>query len=126
MGSYIKGIIVAVILLFLATFGAKNSQPVEINLPLLSQLPPIPVFYLVYISLILGFFGGIFFGVSQRLGQMRTLKALKKENKELKAKVPQEQIVEAVKPGEKSEAEEPKKKNDQGTAVAAAEKTASK
>jgi uncharacterized integral membrane protein len=126
MGSYIKGIILAFILLFLTTFGVRNNQMVQINYYTDKLTYEIPLYGLVYISLILGFLGGIFFGLSKRFSQMRTLRALHKENKELKAKIPEEPKERAVSeamPAEKPEPTEAEKKEEDRTLVISAEKT---
>jgi len=128
MGSYIKGIVLAFILLFLTTFGVRNNQMVQINYYTDKLTYEIPLYGLVYISLILGFLGGIFFGLSKRFSQMRTLKALHKENKELKAKIPeepQEQAVSEAKPAGQTEPGEAEQKAEDRTLVISAEKTES-
>jgi uncharacterized integral membrane protein len=128
MGSYIKGIVLAFILLFLTTFGVRNNQMVQINYYTDKLTYEIPLYGLVYISLILGFLGGIFFGLSKRFSQMRTLKALHKENKELKAKIPEEPKEQAVleaKPAGQTEPGEAEQKAEDRTLVISAEKTES-
>ena len=126
MGSYIRGIVWAFILLFLTTFGVRNNQMVQINYYTDKLTYDIPVYGLVYVCLILGFLGGILFGLSKRFSQMRFLKALQKENRELKAKIPEEPkeeaLVEAV-PVENSEPGEAEKKEEDRTLVMSEEKT---
>ena len=128
MGSYIKGIVLACILLFLTTFGVRNYQMVHINYYSDKLTYEIPLYGLVYISLILGFLAGIFFGLSKRFSQMRSLKALHKENRELKAKIPEEsrdQVLPEAPPAEKPEPDEADKKEEDRTLVISAEKTES-
>jgi uncharacterized membrane protein YciS (DUF1049 family) len=126
MGSYIRGIVWAFILLFLTTFGVRNNQVVQINYYTDKLTYDIPLYGLVYVCLILGFLGGILFGLSKRLSQMRILKNLQRENRELKAKVPEEpkdqgfvegMPVEGIEPGEAE------KKEEDRTLVIPAEKT---
>jgi uncharacterized membrane protein (DUF106 family) len=49
--------------------------------------PPIPVYAVVYGSLILGILIGEIVGISARFSQRKKLKELQKENRDLKAKV---------------------------------------
>jgi len=76
IGSYIKSIIVIIVLLFLVTFGVKNSQPVQLYYYLGIETGAFPLYGLVYISLVIGIIIGMLVGIYNRFDLRRTVKKL--------------------------------------------------
>ena len=87
MGSYIKATLLLIILVVLVTFGIKNNETMILHSYFQWSSPPIPVYAVVYGSLILGILIGEIVGISARFSQRKKLKELQKENRALKAKV---------------------------------------
>ena len=100
MGSYIKALLLLIVLVVLVTFGIKNNETMILHSYFQWSSPEIPVYAVVYGSLILGIFIGMIVGINARFSQRKKLKALQKENFNLKAKVaeaPEEKsVVESV------------------------------
>ena len=94
MGSYIKGIILIIILLFFITFGVKNSQLIRLNYYFDILTAELPLYGLVYISIVIGIFIGMIMGLQTRLSLRKTVKNLQKENKALREKVVEEEKAE--------------------------------
>ena len=90
MLSYTKGTILIIILLFLITFGVRNSHPVQLNYYFNIPSINVPLYGLAYISVIIGIFIGMLIGISRRLSLHKTVKALERENRELEKKVTEE------------------------------------
>ena len=84
MKSYAKGIVLLVILLFLVTFGIKNSQSILLQYYFDISVQ-MPLFGIVFISIVMGMLIGIGMGFYKRFGLGRTITDLKLENRELKA-----------------------------------------
>jgi uncharacterized integral membrane protein len=87
MGSYIKASLLLIVLVVLVTFGIKNNETMILYSYFQWSSPPIPVYAVVYGSLILGILIGEIVGISARFSQRKKLKELQKENRDLKAKV---------------------------------------
>ena len=87
MGSYIKALLLLIVLVVLVTFGIKNNETMILHSYFQWSSPPIPVYAVVYGSLILGILIGEIVGISARFSQRKKLKELQKENRALKAKV---------------------------------------
>ena len=87
MGSYIKATLLLIVLVVLVTFGIKNNETMILYSYFQWSSPPIPVYAVVYGSLILGILIGEIVGISTRFSQRKKLKELQKENRDLKAKV---------------------------------------
>ena len=98
MARYIKSIIMIIILLFLVTFGVKNSQPIQIYYYLNFQTGAFPLYVLVYLCIVIGIVVGMIVGIYDRIDLRRRVKRLERENRELKEKV--EEGVEEVEEGE--------------------------
>jgi len=90
MGSYIKGIILILILLLFITFGVKNSQPVRLSYYLNMMTGELPLYGLVYISILIGIIIGMLIGFRRRIHLRRMVKNLTNEAKELEEKVGEE------------------------------------
>jgi len=84
MGTYAKWIILIIILLFFITFGVKNNQPVSLDYYLNMATPELPLYGVIYIAILAGVFFGMIIGVRSRFNLRKTLKNLKKENRELR------------------------------------------
>ena len=102
MGTYLKAIVLVIILLFLTTFGIKNNQPLQVYYYFNIETAPMPLYGIVYISIIVGIVIGMLVGISSRFSMRRMVKILQRENKELK-----EKVVEGVKEEEPSAAPPP-------------------
>lgn len=96
MARYIKSIILIVILLFLVTFGVKNSQPIQIYYYLNFETGAFPLYDLVYLSIVIGIVIGMIVGIYDRIDLRRKVKRLQRENKELKEKVAEEEKEEGI------------------------------
>ena len=93
---YVKSIILIIILLFLITFGVKNSQPAQLNYYLNILTAPIPLYGIVYVSIVIGIIIGMIMGVSSRFNLWRKVRSFQRETRELR-----EKLVE--RPGEQEE-----------------------
>ena len=89
MGSYIKALLLLIVLVVLVTFGIKNNETMTLHFYFQASSMPIPVYAVVYGSLIVGIFVGMIVGINARFAQRKKLKELQKENRDLKAKVEQ-------------------------------------
>jgi len=87
MGNYIKGTILVLVLLFLTTFGIKNSQVVSIEYYFNGLNFNIPLYGLAYICVLIGFLIGIATGIVKRFQQNRRVTELRHEIKVLEKKV---------------------------------------
>ena len=87
MGSYIKTILILIVLVVLVTFGIKNNETMILHFYFQLQSMPIPVYAVVYGSLLVGIFIGMIVGISARFTQRKKIKQLQKENRTLKDKV---------------------------------------
>ena len=87
MGSYIKALLLLIVLVVLVTFGIKNNETMVLHSYFQWRSSPIPVYAVVYGSLILGILIGVIVGINARFAQRKKLKALQRENRDLKAKV---------------------------------------
>jgi uncharacterized integral membrane protein len=100
MGSYIKALLLLIVLVVLVTFGIKNNETIILHFYFQLSSIPIPVYAVVYGSLIVGVFIGMIVGINARFTQRKKLKELQKENRDLKAKVAEapeeESVVESV------------------------------
>jgi uncharacterized integral membrane protein len=91
MKGYIKSIILIIVLLFLVTFGVKNSQPIQLYYYLNFETGAFPLYGLVYISIVIGIVIGMLVGVYDRFDLRRRVNRLERENRELKEKVVEEE-----------------------------------
>jgi uncharacterized integral membrane protein len=87
VARYIKSIIMIIILLFLVTFGVKNSQPIQIYYYLNFETGVFPLYGLVYLCIVIGIVIGMIVGIYDRIELRRRTKRLERENRELKEKV---------------------------------------
>jgi uncharacterized integral membrane protein len=87
MGSYIKALLLLIVLVVLVTFGIKNNETMVLHFYFQLKSMPIPVYAVVYGSLILGVLIGMIVGINARFGQRKKIKQLQKENRDLKDKV---------------------------------------
>ena len=87
MGTYVKWILIIIILLFFITFGVKNSQSVSLNYYLDIEGIVLPLYGLVFISILLGIFAGIIIGVTDRLALKKKVREMGKENRTLQEEI---------------------------------------
>jgi uncharacterized integral membrane protein len=87
MVNYIKGTALVFVLLFLTTFGIKNSQAVSITYYFDFLNISIPLYGLAYICLLLGFLIGIATGIVKRFQKNRSVKELRNEIRALEKKL---------------------------------------
>lgn len=85
--NYIKAVVLIIILFFLLTFGIKNSGSVSISYYFGLIDIMVPMYAVVYACLVLGVIIGLIIGFVCRMGIKRELKALEKENKEIKSEL---------------------------------------
>ena len=94
MGSYFKAIILILVLLFLVTFGVKNSQTVQLSYYFGAGDIGMPLYALVYLSGVIGILVGMIIGLKTRLTLRRRVKMLERENIDLKEKVRVDEVTE--------------------------------
>jgi uncharacterized integral membrane protein len=87
MGSYIKALFLLIVLVVLVTFGIKNNETMVLHFYFQFKSIPIPVYAVVYGSLIVGVFIGMIIGINARFTQRKKIRQLQKENRDLKNKV---------------------------------------
>jgi uncharacterized integral membrane protein len=102
--AYVKSIILIIILLFLITFGVKNNQPTLLSYYFNISAGTIPLYGIVYISIVIGIVIGMIVGVSSRLALRRKVRHLQRENRALREKAGEESKVEVQE--EKTERED--------------------
>jgi uncharacterized integral membrane protein len=87
MGTYLKAIVLVIILLFLTTFGIKNNQPLQLYYYFNIETAPSPLYGIVYISIIIGIIIGMLVGISYRFTLRGKVRRLEQETRALKEKV---------------------------------------
>ena len=87
MGSYIKALLLLIVLVVLVTFGIKNNETMVLHFYFQYKSIPIPVYAVVYGSLIIGVLIGMIVGINARFTQRKKIRQLQKENRDLKNKV---------------------------------------
>ena len=87
MGTYVKWILIIIILLFFVTFGVKNSQSVSVSYYMGIEGIELPLYGLVFISILLGIFAGIVIGITDRLSLKKEVRELTKENRALQEEI---------------------------------------
>ena len=107
MGVYIKWVVLIIFLLFFITFGVKNSEPVYLNYYFNIQNLELPLYALVYISILVGIFIGMIVGILSRLSLGQKVRTLEKENKKLREAAEVPEIETPVEPETKTADEEP-------------------
>jgi uncharacterized integral membrane protein len=85
--AYVKSIILIIVLLFLITFGVKNSQPTLLSYYFNITIGAIPLYGIVYISTIIGIIIGMIVGISRRVALGRKAIQVQRENRELREKI---------------------------------------
>ena len=86
MGSKIKFAIYVIIIFFLASFGVKNSHPVQLKYYFDFLNIQMPLYGLIFISILIGIAIGFLMGFVSNLHQRKTIKAFERESKELNEK----------------------------------------
>ena len=88
--AYVKSIILIIILLFLITFGVKNNQPTLLSYYFNISAGAIPLYSIVYLSIVIGIVIGMIVGVSSRLALRKKVRHLQQENRVLREKAGEE------------------------------------
>ncbi len=96
MGSYFKALLLLIVLVSLVTFGIQNNETLKLHYYFGLSSMPIPVYGIVYASILVGIFIGMLVGISTRFGQRQKIKKLQKENHVLKDKVGQSAVEETL------------------------------
>jgi uncharacterized integral membrane protein len=91
MASYFKAILLLIVLVVLVTFGIQNNETVKLYYYFGMNSMPMPVYGIVYASILVGIFIGMLIGISTRFSQHKKIKVLEKENRKLQEKVGAEQ-----------------------------------
>ena len=89
MGDRIRFALYIVALFFLASFGVKNSQLVQLKYYFNLLNVEIPLYLLIFILILIGIAVGLLLGFFSNLNQKKMLKTLERENRELKSKLPE-------------------------------------
>ncbi|MGD9078270.1 MAG: LapA family protein [Desulfobacterales bacterium] len=105
MGSYFKALLLLIVLVVLVTFGIENKETMTLHYYFQLSSMPVPVYAVVYGSLVIGVFIGMIVGISARFSQRKKIKQLQKENRSLRNKIP-EPAEEKTPEEEKTPAEE--------------------
>ncbi|MBW2437482.1 MAG: LapA family protein [Desulfobacterales bacterium] len=120
MGSYVKAILLLIVLVILVTFGINNLEPIRLHYYFGLSSMPLPIYGIVYGALLVGIFVGMLVGINSRFSQRKKIKLLQRENRELKAKVgeesPEEKAIEeppAPEPTEPTEPEDESEKTEE-------------
>ena len=74
MGTYVKSIILIIVLAFLVTFGIKNSQAVQLSYYFQTQVWSIPLYVIIYVSVVIGVLLGMVIGLSWRMGLKKKIR----------------------------------------------------
>jgi uncharacterized integral membrane protein len=110
MGSYVKAVILLIVLVILVTFGINNLLPVRLHYYFGISSRPLPLYGVVYGAMLIGIFIGMLVGINSRFTQRKKIRMLQKENRELKGKVaevsPEEKAIEEPPATEHSETED--------------------
>ena len=91
MGNYVKSIILIIVLLSLVTFGVKNSHPTQLRYYFDLVSVDIPLYGVVYLSIVVGIIIGMLVGIYDRIDLRGRLRRLQRENRELKEKAAEEE-----------------------------------
>ena len=87
MVSYFKALLLLIVLVVLVTFGIKNNETMILHFYFQLSSMPIPVYAVVYGSLVVGEFIGMFVRRSARFAHRKKIRQLQKENRGLRDKV---------------------------------------
>jgi uncharacterized integral membrane protein len=87
MESYFKALLLLIVLVALVTFGIQNNETVKLYYYFGMSSMPLPIYGIVYASVLIGIFIGMLIGINSRFSQHKKIKVLQKENRELKEKV---------------------------------------
>ena len=85
--SYIKAVLIIIVLFFLVTFGIKNSTSVNISYYFGLFEASVPLYAMVYVCLILGVIIGMLIGLTGRFAVKKRLRASEKAYNEICAEL---------------------------------------
>ena len=94
MGTYLKWVMIIIILLFFITFGVKNSQSVSLNYYFDIEGIILPLYGLVFISILLGIAAGMMIGITDRLALKKKLRDAAEENRSLQDEIARPKVSE--------------------------------
>lgn len=97
MGSYFKAILLLIVLVALVTFGIQNNETLKLHYYFGLSSMPIPIYGIVYASILVGIFIGMLVGISSRFSQRMRIRQLQKENRNLKEKAGEPEAQEPIK-----------------------------
>ena len=116
MGSYVKAILLLIVLVILVTFGINNLEPIRLHYYFGLSSMPLPIYGVVYGALLIGIFVGMLVGINSRFTQRKKIKLLQRENRELKGKVgeesPEEKAIEDTPATEPTDPTEPENESE--------------
>ena len=84
MATYIKALLLIVLLFVAITFGTQNSEPVMLRYYSGLTSTPLPLYLVIYAAIILGVIVGMAIGVYSRVNLKRAIKRLERENASLR------------------------------------------
>jgi putative membrane protein len=87
MGTYVKTIVLMIVLLLFVTFGVKNSQPIQLTYYFNWLDLTLPLYAIIYSLLIAGLILGMLIGLGSRLRFRKKIKDLENDIYELKEKI---------------------------------------
>ncbi|MCX5850213.1 MAG: LapA family protein [Deltaproteobacteria bacterium] len=77
-------ILVIVFALFIVTFSQQNLTPVQLKYYNLLDIPPVPTYFLIFVSLLIGVIITGFWGIVERFRLNRTIRRLNKIVRDLR------------------------------------------
>ena len=86
MGSYVKAILLLIVLIVLVTFGINNLDPIRLHYYFGLSSMPLPLYAVVYGAIVIGIFIGMIVGINSRFAQRKKIKSLQRECRELSSK----------------------------------------
>ena len=89
MGTYVKAIVLVIVLLFLTTFGIKNNQPLQVYYYFNIETSAMPLYGIVYMCIIVGIVIGMLVGISSRFNLRGKVRKIERETRALTEKVEQ-------------------------------------
>lgn len=83
MATYIKALLLIILLFLAITFGTQNSESVTLRYYFGLASTPVPLYLVVYAAIILGVIAGMAIGVYSRMTLKRGVRELAKDNASL-------------------------------------------
>jgi len=86
MKRFIQGLFLAIIIVLVISFSLKNNQPVQLHYYFDSFQFSVPLYAVIFLSMLIGIFLGLSIGFSKWLTRGRLIKQLQRENTYMKEK----------------------------------------